>query len=202
MGPVTWTKCSPRRKRKVGSLFFIVVTCFLPPPSSSLPFYPIPYSSAPLAYSLVSTSGWKPFTMKAPFLGVLVVLSLGLAGVIEYLAQVSARNGGGLALSRSEDDMPRAVTLAYLYLPTTVAVAYSLLWTCVDVDVRRLQPWLELSRPGGARGDRSLLLDYPFEFLPLLPVSAGKRGHWPVALVGLVMMSVFWVITPLQGAIL
>lgn len=139
--------------------------------------------------------------MEAPFLCVMIVLSLGLAGVIEYLAQVSARNGG-LALSPSEDDIPYAVNLAYLYLPTTIAVAYSLLWTCVDVDVRRMQPWLELSRPGGARGDQSLLLDYPFEFLPLLPVSAGKRRQWPVAIVGLVMMSVFWVITPLQGAIL
>lgn len=140
--------------------------------------------------------------MEVPFLCLMIILSLGLAAVIECLAQMSSRNGGGLALSQSEDDIPNSVNLAYLYLPTTIAVAYSLLWTCVDVDVRRMQPWLELSRPGGSRGDMSLLLDYPFEFLPLLPVSAGKRKQWPVAIVGLIMMSVFWVITPLQGAIL
>lgn len=140
--------------------------------------------------------------MEAPFLGLMIVLSLGLAGVLEALAQVSSRSGGGLALARSEAEVPRAVRLAYLYLPTTVAVAYGLLWTCVDVDVRRVQPWLALSRPGGARGDQSLLLDYPVDSLPLLPFRAGRRGHWPVMLVGLVMMGVSGVITPLQSAIL
>lgn len=68
--------------------------------------------------------------MEAPFLGLMIVLSLGLAGVLEALAQVSSRSGGGLALARSEAEVPRAVRLAYLYLPTTVAVAYGLLWTC------------------------------------------------------------------------
>lgn len=65
--------------------------------------------------------------MKAPFLCFMIVLSLGLTGVIEYLAQMSSKNGG-LALSRSEDDIPYNVNLAYLfYLPTTIAVIYSLL---------------------------------------------------------------------------
>lgn len=129
-----------------------------------------------------------------------IVISLGLAGIIEYLAQKSQRQGG-LALSPSEGDIPRAANIAYLYMPTTVAVLYSLLWTWVDLDVRRMQPWLELSRPGGARGDRSLLLNYPFEFLAFVPVSAWRRRHWPVFNVGLVSMLVFWTITPLQGAV-
>lgn len=147
-----------------------------------------------------SPAGWKPYTMRAPVLCAVIVISLGLAGVIEYLAQKSQRQGG-LGLSPSEDDIPQTVNIAYLYMPTTVAVLYSLLWTWIDLDVRRMQPWFELSRATGARGDQSLLLNYPFEFLAFVPVTAWKRRHWPVFNAGLVMMLVFWAITPLQGAI-
>lgn len=138
--------------------------------------------------------------MRGPVLCAVIVISLALAGVLEALAQMSQRQGG-LALSLSEDDIPQSVNIAYLYMPTTIAVLYSLLWTWIDLDVRRMQPWFELSRSGGAKGDQSLLLDYPFEFLAFVPVTAWKRRHWPVFIVGVVMMLVFWTITPLQGAI-
>ncbi|KUI71238.1 Protein AIG2 [Cytospora mali] len=147
-----------------------------------------------------SPAGWKPYTMRAPVLCAVVLISLGLAGVTEYLAQKSLKQGG-LALSPSQDAIPQSVNIAYLYLPTTVAVLYSLLWTWIDLDVRRMQPWFELSRSHGANGDQSLLLNYPFEFLAFVPITAWKQRHWPVFIAGTVMMLVFWAITPLQGAI-
>ncbi|KUI52674.1 Protein AIG2 [Cytospora mali] len=149
---------------------------------------------------LASPAGWKPYTMRAPVLCAVVLISLGLAGVIEYLAQKSLKQGG-LALSPSQDAIPQSVNIAYLYLPTTIAVLYSLLWTWIDLDVRRMQPWFELSRSHGAKGDQSLLLNYPFEFLAFVPITAWKQRHWPVFIAGIVMMLVFWAITPLQGAI-
>lgn len=129
-----------------------------------------------------------------------VIISLGLAGVLEFLAQKSQRQGG-LALSSSMDSFSESVNIAYLYMPTTVAVLYSLLWTWIDLDVRRMQPWLELSRPHGASAEQSLLLNYPFEFLAFVPIKAWRQRHWPVFITGSVMMLVFWAITPLQGAI-
>lgn len=138
--------------------------------------------------------------MRAPVLCAVVVISLGLAGVLEFLAQKSQRQGG-LALSSSEDDISESVNIAYLYMPTTVAVLYSLLWTWIDLDVRRMQPWFELSRPHGANAEQSLLLNYPFEFLAFVPFKAWKQRHWPVFITGSVMMLIFWAITPLQGAI-
>ncbi|KAI3401029.1 hypothetical protein diail_734 [Diaporthe ilicicola] len=138
--------------------------------------------------------------MRAPVLCAVAVISLCLAGVLEFLAQKSQRQGG-LALSSSMDDIPESVNIAYLYMPTTVAVLYSLLWTWIDLDVRRMQPWFELSRSHGARAEQSLLLNYPFEFLAFVPFTAWKQRHWPVFITGTVMMLVFWTITPLQGAI-
>lgn len=138
--------------------------------------------------------------MRAPVLCTVVVISLGLAAVLEYLAQRSQRQGA-LALSSSEDDISESVNIAYLYMPTTVAVLYSLLWTWIDLDVRRIQPWLELSRPHGANAEQSLLLNYPFEFLAFVPIKAWKQRHWPVFITGSIMMLIFWAITPLQGSI-
>ncbi len=101
----------------------------------------------------------------------------GFAGsrrVIEYFAQESTRQGG-IGLSNSADDMPAAVTFSYLALPTILAVLYALAWTWIDLDIRRIQPWLELSRSGGAGAESSLLLDYPFEFLAFVPFKAWKQ---------------------------
>ncbi|KAL1868294.1 hypothetical protein Daus18300_006018 [Diaporthe australafricana] len=138
--------------------------------------------------------------MRAPVLCAVAVISLCLAGVLEFLAQKSQKEGG-LALSSSMDEIPESVNIAYLYMPTTVAVLYSLLWTWIDLDVRRMQPWLELSRSHGASAEQSLLLNYPFEFLAFVPIKAWKQRHWPVFITGSVMMLIFWAITPLQGAI-
>ena len=119
-------------------------------------------------------SGWKPCTMKTPILVTFMVKSLCLAGIIEYFAERSQRNGG-LALSTSAEAIPRSVTIAYLYLPTVISVLYSISWTWIDLDIRLLQPWLELSHPGGVAAESSLLLDYPFEFLAFLPFKAWKQ---------------------------
>lgn len=96
-----------------------------------------------------------------------------LAAVIEYLAQRSSRKGG-LALSESLDDMPMAAEVSYMFLPTLIAVLYSLAWNWVDLDVKRIQPWLDLSKPGGAKVE-ALSLDYPFDFIAFVPFIAAKR---------------------------
>lgn len=64
---------------------------------------------------------------------------------------------------------------------------YSLLWMRIDLDERRMQPWIELSRPHGANAEKPFLLSYPSEFLAFVPIE---------------MMLIFWAITPLQASIL
>lgn len=112
--------------------------------------------------------------MRPPVMVSVIALSLVLGGVIEFLAQKSQRQGA-LALSKTEDDIPGAVTFGYLYAPTIISVIYSLVWAGIDLDIRRMQPWLELSRPHGATADSSLLLDYPSTFLAFVPFSAWKQ---------------------------
>ncbi|PHH89986.1 hypothetical protein CDD83_4785 [Cordyceps sp. RAO-2017] len=143
---------------------------------------------------------WKPRSMKPPMLGSLAAFSLLLAVTLEVLARRSQALGG-LALVPSLDQMPQHVVFAYRYMPNIVAVVYSLIWSWVDVDVKRMQPWFELSRRSGARGEDSLFLDYPSQFLPFVPWTSARKRHWPVFFSSIIMLLVLWIITPLQSTI-
>ncbi|KAK1977635.1 LOW QUALITY PROTEIN: hypothetical protein LZ30DRAFT_762988 [Colletotrichum cereale] len=149
----------------------------------------------------VHKHGWKPLTLSAPVLFSFAFASFLLAIIIEVLAYQS-RVKGGLALSKSADDIPPFANFCYLFLPTIIAVIYSLLWSWIDLDVKRMQPWLEMSKPEGATADHSIFLDYPYDFIAFVPMKAAKRRHWPVFYGGTVMVLIFWLITPLQSAIL
>jgi hypothetical protein len=104
---------------------------------------------------------------------VIVVSSL-IAATVELLAQRSLAHGG-LALSPSLEEIPQYAMLSYLYGPNVVAVLYSLLWSWLDLDAKRMQPWFELSKPEGALAEDSLFLDYPFGFVAFVPFKAAKK---------------------------
>ncbi|KAM0216264.1 hypothetical protein ACHAQI_002680 [Fusarium lateritium] len=144
--------------------------------------------------------GWKPLSLSTPILLAVVVLTILLAVAVETIAQRSASQGG-LALSPTLDDMPEYAKFSYLYVPTIIAVLYSMIWSWIDLDVKRMQPWFELSKPDGATAENSLFLDYQYDFVALVPFKAAKRRHWPVFFGGTAMVIVFWALTPLQSAL-
>ncbi|PTD05438.1 hypothetical protein FCULG_00001514 [Fusarium culmorum] len=147
------------------------------------------------------TKGWKPLSLSTPILLAVIALTILLAVAIETLAQRSASQGG-LALSPSLKDMPEYARLSYLYVPTIIAVLYSMIWSWIDLDVKRMQPWFELSKRDGVTAEDSLFLDYQYDFVGLVPFKAAKHRHWPVFFGGTAMVMVFWLLTPLQSALL
>ncbi|KAF4975199.1 hypothetical protein FZEAL_7984 [Fusarium zealandicum] len=148
-----------------------------------------------------SKKGWKPLSLSTPILLAVVALTLLLAAAVETVAQRSASQGG-LALSPTLDDLPGYAKFGYLYVPTIIAVLYSMIWSWIDLDVKRMQPWFELSKSKGATGENSLFLDYQYEFVALVPFKAAKRKQWPVFFGGTAMVIVFWALTPLLSALL
>ncbi|KAJ4201904.1 hypothetical protein NW767_006440 [Fusarium falciforme] len=148
-----------------------------------------------------STKGWKPLSLSTPILLAVIALTLLLAAAVETIAQRSAAQGG-LALSPTLDDLPGYAKFSYLYVPTIIAVLYSMIWSWIDLDVKRMQPWFELSKPKGATAENSLFLDYQYDFVALVPFKAAKSRHWPVFFGGTAMVIVFWALTPLQSALL
>ncbi|KAF4584433.1 hypothetical protein GQ602_005806 [Ophiocordyceps camponoti-floridani] len=138
--------------------------------------------------------------MGAPSLITFAITSFFLAAMIEILAQRSRANGG-LALSPSIREIPRPAVLASKYVPVVVATVYGVVWAWVDQDVKRMQPWFELSRPGGARAGESLFLSYPHDFIVFVPWEAAKRRHWSVLLSSTMTIIILFLLTPLQPTI-
>ncbi|PHH90666.1 hypothetical protein CDD83_2993 [Cordyceps sp. RAO-2017] len=145
---------------------------------------------------------WKPLSIRGPILGTLVVVSLLMAAATELLARRSQAHGGlALVPSLRVDDIPRSVAFAYRYVPNIVATVYGLAWSWVDLDVRRMQPWFELSKKNGASGRDTLFLDYPSQFLAFVPWTSSRRRHWPVFFSSVISILALWALIPLQGTI-
>lgn len=124
---------------------------------------------------------WKPASLKIPVLGSLFLVSLGLIGLLEFLAHLASRNNnendGGLTFAESEEELSNGVEFLYFYLPTIIAVLYGMVWAWIDLDVKRLEPWYQLARPEGATAENSMLLKYQFNFAGFVPHRALKRRY-------------------------
>lgn len=126
---------------------------------------------------------WKPFSMAAPYLVMLIIVSLGLAGVQEYLYQQSSSleaQGKGLIQFDSVADIPTSEFFAWKYLPTMVMVTYGVLWQITEYNVKRLEPYYQLSQPTGNIASKSLNLDYTTLFSYFVPYKAVRNSHWTV----------------------
>lgn len=117
---------------------------------------------------------WKPITLNAPILSIFLLTSGGLIAVVQILLQNSDRDNG-ILFAADINDLPVSKSFSYLYLPTIIAVLYSFLWTWIDLDAKRLEPYYQLSKDSGASGKDSLLLQYPFEFVATVPLKAIKN---------------------------
>lgn len=137
-----------------------------------------PYSPVSSRVFGDSQQYWKPVTVKLPVLGSIFLVTIALIAGLEVLYHRSTgKNGGGLAFAATIDELSTLDMASYLYLPTTLAVVYAMVWAWVDLDVKRLEPWFQLSQSQGAVAEDSLLLSYPFDFLAFVPFAAARRRY-------------------------
>lgn len=126
---------------------------------------------------------WRPVSMRLFYIVMLVVLSLGLAGVQEYLCQKSQsmeKQGGGLITYNTLSEVPIGLFFCWKYLATIVMVSYGVLWQVTDYEVKRLEPYYQLSQPTGNTAAKSLNLDYVTLWAYFVPIKAIKNRHWAV----------------------
>lgn len=71
----------------------------------------------------------------------------------------------------------------------------------MDHDIKRLEPYYQLSKPGGALARDSLLLNYPYSLVAGVPITAFRRKHWAVFYSGTILVLIFFSISPLSAAI-
>lgn len=111
--------------------------------------------------------------MSLPFLVLFLLITIGVGIAIEVLAQISNKKGALEFLSA--DASSGLATFYYDYLPVVFALVYGMLWAMADHDFKRLEPFYQLSKPGGVTAEDSLLLDYPYMFVSLAPIKAARR---------------------------
>ena len=93
-----------------------------------------------------------------------------------------------LRVSATEDGFS-AANFLYSFIPTFLALILFLLFQCADLAIRRLIPFSEMSMEGGAAGERSLLLDYPFRFPVSITLTAIINSHYRLAFISLVSLA-------------
>ncbi|KAG0127965.1 hypothetical protein HOY82DRAFT_624030 [Tuber indicum] len=144
---------------------------------------------------------WRPFTLRAPTIMASILITVALIILIEYINKVSLEKKA-LFFAERPEEFSTGVVFCYRYMPQIVVVVLGVGWAAVDLDVKRLEPYFQLSKSDGASASNSISLHYPFEFIAFVPIRAARKGHWNVFWAGLALCLIFWVVTPLNSSLL
>lgn len=75
----------------------------------------------------------------------------------------------------SHGNLPIRAEIMFNYLPTSISVIFGLICARADHNYKRLEPFFQLSKPGGATAENTLLLDYSYSFPPFIPYWSSKK---------------------------
>jgi len=114
---------------------------------------------------------WQPISLSTYFLVGIITLSALLILAIQLLLERSLAKGA-LIHAANINELTLRQSFPLLYLPTVIAVIYAFLWTWIDLDVKRLEPFHQLSNGTAVQAKTSLLLQYPVEFVAAVPIKA------------------------------
>ena len=117
---------------------------------------------------------WRPITLEPLVLVPIALVSIVFIIIIELLSRLDHRDGGVLLFS---EPLTSHVVLAYQLIPTTIAIVLGLVWSWVDLDARRLEPFFQLSKPKGGNLKNTLDLHYPFDFVAWASFKAVKNRY-------------------------
>jgi Protein of unknown function (DUF3433) len=163
--------------------------------------YPFPTNDDP-AYLGTSTSGeaplrWRPYTMHWAYLLAHLLLN-GIVCLVLFLALRYSAANNGFSETVFQINSAKGV-LVFQIIPAAVAIGFQSAWLTIDVDFKRLMPFLNLANPyparrrcigrksavPGARGKDSLLLNYFPYSRWTADLRSPFRGHW-------VVVTTFW----------
>jgi hypothetical protein len=128
---------------------------------------------------------WRPFSMGRPWLAMLIFIALALAALQEFLCQLSMKrvrddDEGGLVTFEQPNDLPIIKFFTWKYAPIMTFVFYGILWQMTDFEVKRLEPYYQLSKKSGATAGESLNMDYLTFMSWLVPLRALRHRQYAV----------------------
>lgn len=99
--------------------------------------------------------------------------------------------------------MPLMAFALWKYLPTVIAVVFGVLVQVADDEIKRVEPYFQLSRkPKGALAADSLNIEYLGFWAILCPLQAFRHRHWAVLASSIAGILAFAAVPPLQSAFL
>ncbi|KAI0053224.1 hypothetical protein FA95DRAFT_1552731 [Auriscalpium vulgare] len=150
-----------------------------------------PYNSAPGKESFASTSApapqpednefWVPTPLRAWFWIPYVCFLAAIAIALEVALHYSNKNRGWATKGSADHGV-----LHYVYTLPSVIVAMALvgLWAWTDLEIKRMQPYVDLVH-GDSPAQRSLLLDYTRIHNLFVWMTATSNRHWIVTFASL-----------------
>ncbi|KAI5812954.1 hypothetical protein BZA77DRAFT_322708 [Pyronema omphalodes] len=155
---------------------------------------PLPHSPPRKSSWIFGNVAWRPLPLRSGFLFVFALVTAAFIGVLEFILERSQKNGAAF--------FPTTVFQDYCvnYIPLILGVFYGLAFASVDHDIKRLEPYFQLSKPGGVTAEHSLFLDYPYTLALSAPITALKRKHWVVACSSIALLLITFGVTPLSSA--
>ena len=117
---------------------------------------------------------WRPASTSPVVLWTFLVFNLLWILLLEILSY-RQRHNGAIVYADARNGFTPSINFVYVYLPTIVAILYSNAWSWVDLDIKRLEPYFQMSKEQGARSEDSVDLHYPFEFIAFAPIRALRR---------------------------
>lgn len=80
------------------------------------------------------------------------------------------------------------------YVPTIIAIMFSVWWKCIFARLKEMEPFYQLRKPGGAEAKESLLLSYSGSILPIVLLESLRSSHW-LTLIGAVNLLLLTICT-------
>ncbi|KAH8706908.1 hypothetical protein GQ44DRAFT_777664 [Phaeosphaeriaceae sp. PMI808] len=128
---------------------------------------------------------WRPFSMAMPWLAFLIAIALALAALQEFLCQLSMKKvkenpQGGLLTFTKPGELEVYEFFTWKYAPIMTFVFYGIMWQMTDFEVKRLEPYYQLSKKSGATAGESLNMDYLTFMSWAVPLRALRHKQYVV----------------------
>ncbi|PYH48821.1 DUF3433 domain-containing protein [Aspergillus saccharolyticus JOP 1030-1] len=147
----------------------------------------------------IRNSGWLPQTLRRRYLIPLACLMAAMLIVTEVLRQWGS-NTGGLVVFTSSDEITVARRFMFTYAPSILGMIVAILWSVVEYDALRLEPYFQLSKPQGVSAE-VLLLNYEFGHFTTAPFFAFRNRHWMAVFISVLSVLLQLVFPTLQSSL-
>ena len=125
---------------------------------------------------------WRPLPMRPWYLILLICIAIAFVGVAEHLVQASGpqNTGQGLISFTTPNQINDGVWFVWKYLGEILLTSYGVMFQATDFEVRRLEPYYQMSQSTGSIASESLNMDYLTFWSYLIPFKAFKHRQWAV----------------------